>query len=144
MERNESQGPMGGVTAHLTISGGKAADAIDFYKLAFRAEEAMPPHMADDGKRIMHAHLLLNGGHLMLNDEFPEYGDGSAEGSPAGFTLHLQAADPDPLWRQALAAGATEIMPLDDQFWGDRYGQVRDPFGVRWSIGGPSKSQESS
>ena len=62
MEPNPDQGPTGGVTPHLTITGGRAAEAIAFYKSAFGAEEAMPPHMADDGKRIMHAHLRLNGG----------------------------------------------------------------------------------
>ena len=135
MERNEDQGPAGGVTAHLTIRGGKAADAIEFYKKAFGAETAMDPFMAEDGKRIMHAHLLLNGGHLMLNDDFPEYGQ--AEKEPGGLTLHLQVKDADAAWSKAIEAGATETMPLADQFWGDRYGQLTDPFGFRWSIGAP-------
>ena len=66
----------GGVIAHLTIRDGKAADAIRFLQARRSAPtEAMEPHMADDGKRIMHAHLMINGGHLMLNDDFPEYGD---------------------------------------------------------------------
>jgi len=132
---HEEQGPAGGVTAHLTILDGRAAEAVDFYKRAFGAESAMDPHMAEDGKRIMHAHLLINGGHLMLNDDFPEYMGGEKE--PGGFTLHLQVTDADAAWNRAIQAGATEIMPLGDQFWGDRYGQVRDPFGFRWSIGAP-------
>ena len=127
----------GGVVAHLTIRDGRAADAIAFYKQAFGASEAMQPHMADDGKRIMHAHLLINGGHLMLNDDFPEYGE--AAGPPASVTLHLQVADADASWNRAIAAGAVERFPLADQFWGDRYGQVEDPFGFRWSIGAPVK-----
>ncbi|HET9356339.1 MAG TPA: VOC family protein [Sphingomicrobium sp.] len=127
----------GGIVAHLTIRDGKAADAIAFYKQAFGATEAMAPHMADDGKRIMHAHLLINGGHLMLNDDFPEYGE--AAGQPASVTLHLQVADADASWNRAIAAGAVERFPLADQFWGDRYGQVEDPFGFRWSIGAPVK-----
>ncbi len=135
MERAE-QGPAGGVTAHLTIRDGKAADAIAFYKHAFGATEAVPPHLADDGKRIMHAHLGINGGHLMLNDDFPEYG--SAASAPGSVTLHLQVKDADAAWDRALDAGATEKMPLADQFWGDRYGQVTDPFGFTWSIGAPS------
>jgi len=134
---DEAQGPMGGVTAHLTILDRRAAEAIDFYTRAFGAESAMDPFMEEDGERIMHAHLLINSGHLMLNDDFPEYGMG--ETAPGGFTLHLQVADADAAWARAIEAGATEVMPLADQFWGDRYGQVRDPFGVRWSIGAPVK-----
>ena len=135
MEPNANQGPAGGVTAHLTIRSGKAAEAIDFYKRAFGAEEGHPPHMADDGRRIMHVHLLINGGHLMLNDDFPEYG--GAATPPGSLTLFLQVQDADSVWDRALEAGATETMPLADQFWGDRYGQVTDPFGFTWSIGAP-------
>jgi PhnB protein len=134
---NEAQGPAGGVTAHLTILNKRAKEAIDFYQRAFGAEKAMEPFLAEDGERIMHAHLLINGGHLMLNDDFPEYG--MAEKEPGGFTLHLQVTDADAAWKRAIEAGATEVMPLGDQFWGDRYGQVRDPFGFRWSIGAPIK-----
>jgi PhnB protein len=98
----------------------------------------MNPHLAEDGKRIMHAHLLINGGHLMLNDDFPEYG--GAASPPGSLTLHLQVPDADAAWDRAIGAGATERMPIADQFWGDRYGQVTDPFGFTWSIGAPSKS----
>ena len=136
MERNEGQGPSGGVTPHLTIRDNRAAEAIDFYRKAFGAKPAMDPHMAEDGKRIMHAHLLLNGGHLMLNDDFPEYG--SAATPPGSLTLHLQVEDADGSWNRAIEAGARETMPLADQFWGDRYGQLEDPFGFRWSIGAPA------
>ena len=129
-----NQGPAGGITAHLTIRDNRAAEAIDFYSKAFGAEEQMR-HMADDGKRILHAHLKLNGGSLMLNDEFPEFGGASAE--PAGVTLHLQVTDADAAWKRALDAGAREHFPLADQFWGDRYGQIKDPFGFTWSIGAP-------
>ena len=126
---------VGGVVAHITIRDGKANEAIDFYKNAFDATSAMDPHMADDGKRIMHAHLLINGGHLMLNDDFPEYGQAAT--APGSLTLHLQVPDADEAWERALSAGAVEKFPLADQFWGDRYGQVEDPFGFRWSIGSP-------
>jgi len=139
MEQHE-QGPAGGVTAHLTIRDGKAADAIDFYRRAFGAEE-VGRHMADDGKRIMHAHLKLNGGSLMLNDDFPEYGHGAA-GQPASVTLHLQVPDADAAWEKAVAAGGEVRFPLADQFWGDRYGQIRDPFGFIWSIGAPVKQPQ--
>ena len=133
MDRNEDQGPAGGITAHLTIRDGKAMDAIDFYKAAFGAEAAMDPFMADDGKRIMHAHLAINGGSLMLNDDFPEHGGPATP--PGSTTLHLQVKDADAAWTRALEAGAIEKFPLADQFWGDRYGQVTDPYGFTWSIG---------
>jgi PhnB protein len=96
-------------------------------------------HLADDGKRLMHAHLKLNGGSLMLNDDFPEYRDGAAAPPPAGTTLHLHVRDADAAWDKAVAAGATVKFPLENQFWGDRYGQIEDPFGFTWSIGGPTK-----
>lgn len=137
MAGNPDQGPVGGVTPHLTIGDKRAKEAIDFYKRAFGAEEAMPPHMAQDGERIMHAHLRINGGSVMLNDDFPEYG--GAAGRPAAVTLHLQVDDADKWFARALDAGAAETMPLGDQFWGDRYGQVKDPFGHSWSIGAPIK-----
>jgi PhnB protein len=127
--------PASGITAHLTIRDNRAAEAIDFYSKAFGAEE-VGRHLADDGKRIMHAHLNLNGGSLMLNDDFPEFGLGAAS-APASVTLHLQVKDADAAWNRALGAGAKERFPLADQFWGDRYGQVTDPFGFAWSIGAP-------
>ncbi len=130
----ENQGPMDGVTAHLTIREGKGSEAVEFYKAAFGAEEQLR-HLADDGKRIMHSHLKINGGSVMLNDDFPEYTGGISV--PAGVTLHLQTDDADKWWDRAVAAGAAVRMPLDNQFWGDRYGQVVDPFGHTWSIGGP-------
>jgi len=132
----EDQGPTTGLTPHLTISDGRAAEAIDFYTRAFGATERlrMP---ADDGKRLMHAHLTINGASLMLNDDFPEYRGGQAEGAPAGLTLHLQVDDADRWFERAKQAGATEIMALQDMFWGDRYGQIKDPFGYRWSIATP-------
>ena len=139
MEQHE-QGPTGGITAHLNIRDGKAAEAIDFYAKAFGAEE-IGRHMADDGKRIMHAHLKLNGSSLMLNDDFPEFGHGQA-GAPAGITLHLQVPDADAAWNKATGAGAEVRFPMADQFWGDRYGQVKDPFGFTWSIGAPVKQAQ--
>ncbi len=135
MAGNPNQGPTDGITPHLTIRGGKAIEAIDFYGRAFGAETAMEPMKAEDGKRIMHAHLLLNGGHLLLNDDFPEYG--GAATPPGSSTLHLQVKDADAAWNRALEAGAVEKFPLADQFWGDRYGQVTDPYGFTWSIGAP-------
>jgi PhnB protein len=140
MSANPDQGPSGGVTPHLTIKDRRGHDAVAFYKAAFGAMEAMPPHLAEDGERIMHAHLRINGGSVMLNDEFPEYGECGAGSTPGGVTLHLQVTDADEVWNRATQAGATPTMPLGDQFWGDRYGQLKDPFGHSWSIGAPVKA----
>jgi PhnB protein len=87
----------------------------------------------------MHASLRINGGILMMCDDFSDRIRCKSEtpealgGSPA--TFHLQVADADATWARALAAGAAVTMPLANQFWGDRYGQLRDPFGHKWSIG---------
>jgi PhnB protein len=130
-----NQGPTGGLTPHIQIGDKRAAEAIDFYKKAFGATEIrrMP---AEDGIRLMHAHLHINGASLMLHDEFPELVD-PAEADVAGgsgLTLHLQVDDADAWFDRAVMAGATASMPLQNMFWGDRYGQVTDPFGYRWSI----------
>ncbi|MCW4351722.1 VOC family protein [Hoyosella sp. YIM 151337] len=131
--------PMPPVAPHLIVKG--AAEAIDFYKAAFGAVELhrMP---SEDG-RLMHAAVTINGGLVMLMDDFPEYGDGKGStpealgGSPV--VLHLDVADVDAAWKRAVNAGATVIMELADQFWGDRYGQVRDPFGHVWSLASPAQ-----
>ena len=124
---------VGSVTPHLVCR--DASAAIAFYKTAFGAEEMMRMP-ADDGKRLMHAHLKVNGASLMLADDFPEY-NGKEAGVPEGVSLHLQVPDADAAWQRAIDAGASIKMELADQFWGDRYGQVEDPFGHRWSIGAP-------
>ena len=134
---DDNQGPTGGVAAHLTIHDGRGDEAVRFYEKAFGAKEEMR-HLADDGKRLMHAHLTINGGSLMLNDDFPEFREGGGDvPAPGGVTLNIQVPDADAVWGKALAAGATVKFPLEDQFWGDRYGQLEDPFGFTWSIGGP-------
>jgi len=142
VERNEQQGPAGGITPHLAIRDRRAAEAIDFYTRAFGARE-LHRVPTEDG-RIMHCHLEINGGALMLNDDFPEYRGGGEAPAPEGVTLHLQVPDVDAFWQQAVGAGATVTMALEDQFWGDRYGQVQDPFGHRWSIGAPVKAEQAA
>lgn len=129
---------LAGIIPHLTIRDRRADEAIRFYADAFGARE-ISRVPSDDG-RLMHAHLEINGGSLMLNDDFPEYGDGQPAPLPSGSTLHLQVKDADAAWTRALNAGASVVMPLEDQFWGDRYGQIRDPFGHRWSIGAPTQA----
>lgn len=133
MERHE-QGPNGGVTPHITIRDRRAGEAIDWYKQAFAAEE-LARQQTEDG-RLMHAHLRINGGSLMLHDDFPEHMGGPSP-PPASLVLHLDVADADAAWKRALDAGADVRFELADQFWGDRYGQITDPFGFNWGIGAP-------
>lgn len=136
MTDTQAQGPTAGLTPHLTIRDGRGTEAIDFYVAAFEAKEAMRIP-ADDGKRLMHAHLTINHGALMLADDFPEYRGGTPAGAPAGVTLHLQVDDADAWFERAVASGGDVRMPLADMFWGDRYGQLADPFGHVWAIAAP-------
>jgi PhnB protein len=138
-EDHNAQGPTTGVAPHLTIPSRGGQAAIEFYTKAFGAEELIR-HMAEDGERLMHAHLRINGGSVLLNDEFPEYG-GEQDIVPKGMTIHLQVDDADEWWNRAMLAGAVPVFPLADQFWGDRYGQLKDPFGHSWSIGSPIKAK---
>lgn len=122
---------MHSVTPHLVCEG--AADALAFYAQAFGAVE-MGRMEGPDGK-IMHAQMRIGDSHIMLADDFPDYGSRgprALQGTPV--VIHLYVPDADATWNQALAAGAQPVMPLADMFWGDRYGQVVDPFGHRWSI----------
>jgi len=129
-----------GLVPHLVVDG--AAAAIDFYKKAFGAEELMRmPH--DDGKRLMHAHLMIGESHLMLADDFPEYCGGKPHSPKAlGATpvvIHQTVANCDAAIKRCTDAGAKATMPAQDMFWGDRYGQVTDPFGHVWSFSTPLK-----
>ena len=133
MSESNSAIPVG-VYPYLSVTGG--ADAIAFYAKAFGATEEFR-NMADDGKRILHARIRVNGQAILLSDDFPEYRGGGAAPAPAGVTIHLEVDDADAWWDRAVKAGATIQMPLADQFWGDRYGQLKDPFGHAWSIGAP-------
>lgn len=117
---------------HLTVAG--ASKAIAFYERAFGARPGYVRKTSDE--RVMHADLVLpSGGVFFLNDDFPEHGGSRAPGSaPSPVTIHLDVSDVDAVWSQALVAGASVEMPLADQFWGARYGVLRDPFGHRWSL----------
>ena len=119
------------VTPHLVCAG--AAKAIEFYRQAFGAVETMRLP-GQDGK-LIHAAIEINGGVVMLTDEAPEWGSMSPlslKGSPV--TIHLTIDDVDAFVARAVKAGATLKMPVADMFWGDRYGQVTDPFGHNWSV----------
>ena len=122
------------VTAHLTVR--NAAEMIEFYKKAFGAVEKGGRAPGPDGKTIMHAMLQIGDSLIFLNDEFPDMGAVSPLATKStAVTLHLYVEDSDKQFQQALAAGAEVVMPLADQFWGDRYGIVKDPSGHQWSIG---------
>ena len=123
---------MHSLTPHLICAG--AADAITFYTKAFNAVEVS--RLPGPKGKLMHAMLRVGNSALMLTDEFPEwggFGPKSLEGSPV--TVHLYVENADAAVEQAVAAGAKITMPLQDMFWGDRYAQLEDPFGHRWSIG---------
>ena len=125
---------MHSVTPHLVCAG--AAKAIEFYKEAFGAvEQARLP--GPDG-RLMHAAIRIGDSTVMLVDEMPEWGalgPKSLKGSPV--TIHLYVDDADAFVARAVKAGAKLTMPVADQFWGDRYGKIEDPFGHHWSVAHP-------
>jgi uncharacterized glyoxalase superfamily protein PhnB len=119
------------VIPHLTVR--DTAKAIEFYKKVFGATE-MSRHPTPDGK-IMHASIKIGDGCLFLNDEFKEMGCIAPEslgGSPVYLMIYVP--DVDATFKRALDAGATVKMPVSDQFWGDRYGLLTDPFGHLWEI----------
>ena len=127
---NDRQG-MRSITPHLICAG--AADAIEFYKKAFGAQETM--RLPGPDGRLMHAAVRIGDSMVMLVDEMPEWGalgPKALKGSPV--TIHLMVDNVDEVYARAIAAGASAKMPVADMFWGDRYGQVVDPFGHVWSI----------
>lgn len=119
------------VTPHLVCAG--AAEAIEFYKKAFGAVES--GRMPGPPGKLIHAQIRIGDSALMLVDEFPDwgcFGPKSLKGSPV--TIHLYVDDADATFERAVAAGAKITMPLEDMFWGDRYGKLEDPFGHQWSV----------
>jgi len=119
------------VTPHLVIK--DAAGAIEFYKKAFGAE--VIARMDSPQKTVMHAEIQIGDSRIMLGEEWPDFGvkgPNSIGGTPV--TIHLYVADVDAAFDRAVKAGATPTMPVDDQFWGDRYGKLTDPYGHQWSI----------
>lgn len=124
------------VTPHLVCAG--ASNAIEFYKRAFGASE-MIRLPGPDGK-IVHACVSINGSSVMLVDEFPAMGGTSPKtlkGTPV--SIHLIVDDVDAFVERAVRAGAKVIVPVADQFWGDRYGAIEDPFGHHWSVATPKR-----
>ena len=119
------------LTPHLVCAG--AAAAIDFYVKAFNAVELA--RLPGPNGKLMHAMVKIGDSPLMLFDEVPEWGSRSPQtlkGTPV--IIHMYVQDVDAAIAQAVAAGATVTMPATDMFWGDRYGQITDPFGHQWSL----------
>lgn len=122
---------MRSLTPHLVCA--DAIQAIEFYKQAFGATE-VTKMLAPNGQ-LVHAGLRIGDSMLMLAEECPQWGSlgpKSLNGSPV--VIHLMVPDVDATVAQAVVAGATVTMPVADMFWGDRYGQLLDPFGHRWSV----------
>jgi PhnB protein len=120
------------LTPFLTIR--DAARAIEFYQEAFGAELRGGVAKGPDGK-VMHAELMFGDSIIMISDEFPAYGALSPQsvgGSSSGLHIYLDGVDA--AFDRAVKAGAKVDMPVMDQFWGDRYGKLTDPFGHKWSI----------
>lgn len=138
MDRVDAPRPLTGITPYLSIASRGGQAAVEFYGRAFGALEVRR-QLADDGERLIHSHLHINGGSVMLSDEFPEYGM-DVDVVPRSVTIHLSVDDADEWWARAITAGCVPLQPLTDQFWGDRYGQLKDPFGHCWSIGAPIKA----
>ena len=133
MEQIKQGVPEGYHTITPAIIVGNAAKAIEFYQRAFGAKEIsrMP---SPDGK-IMHAELKFGDSIVFLSDEFPDMGARSPESlGGTSSSLHMHVQDVDAVFAQAVKAGATVVMPVADMFWGDRYGNVKDPFGHTWGI----------
>jgi PhnB protein len=119
------------VTPYLAVDG--AAEAIEFYKKAFGASEVM--RMPAPGGKVGHGEIEIGGSRIMVSDEYPDMGFRGPKaygGTPV--TLHLYVADVDAMARQAVAAGAKELRPVKDQFYGDRSGTFEDPYGHVWHI----------
>jgi len=119
------------VTPYLSVVGGIAA--LEFYRKAFGARELMR-RVTPDGK-LIHGRIRIGDSIVLLSDVFPD----SRTAGPASIgtttvTLHIYTKDVDALWDRAVAAGAKVAMPLETQYWGERYGQLVDPFGHRWSL----------
>ena len=119
------------ITPHLNVR--DATQALNFYKRAFGAVETV--RMPGPGGKILHAAIRIGDSHLFLADEMPEWGSRSPQtigGTATAICLYVD--DADAVFNQAVSAGAKVVMPLADQFWGDRYGKLADPFGHEWAV----------
>ena len=123
------------LTPYLTVHDANAA--MDWYKKAFGAKETY--RMPGPDGRLLHASLKIGDSELYMSDTFPQGDTTDPRQATPTVTLHLWTRHVDKLWKGAVDNGATVTMPLDDQFWGDRYGKLRDPYGHSWSLAWKSK-----
>jgi PhnB protein len=109
-----------------------AARAIEFYKSVFGATEVM--RMPGPEGKIMHAELKIGDSIIFINDEFPGMAEAPAPGVTPSLFMFLYTEDVDSVYNRAVSMGSVVVMPLENMFWGDRYGKVTDPFGHQWGI----------
>jgi uncharacterized glyoxalase superfamily protein PhnB len=121
--------PKGTIVSYMQLS--DAAAASEFYQKAFAAQE-VTRMLHPDGKRVIHCHLYLNEGSIMLNDAFPD--QGMPLEAPQAFTLTLMVDGIDAWFKRAVDAGCTVVTPVATMFWGDRFAALKDPFGVSWAM----------
>jgi PhnB protein len=119
------------ITPHLVVS--DAAKAIEFYKKTFGAQ-VMEQMMMPDSKSVMHAQLKIGNSMLMLGGECPPMALSPKSRGGTSTTMHLYVENADAAFDRAVKSGCTVRVPMSDMFWGDRYGQVEDPFGHQWSL----------
>ncbi|WP_421724483.1 VOC family protein [Bauldia sp.] len=131
---------MNGVIPYLGIE--RAGEAIAFYEKAFGAIR-LGDVMRDEQGQIMNASLAINDGVFMLMDYMTDLGDPPAK-TGQNFTLTLVVDDGDMWWSRAVDAGCEVTMPFEKQFWGDRYGRLRDPFGLDWAVDEPSAENRAA
>jgi PhnB protein len=120
------------VTPYLAVR--DAVAAVEFYRKAFGAELVMRLTMRDG--KYAHAEIRVGDSHIMMAEENPEWGNTSPQslgGSPVSFMIYVP--DADAAFARAIAAGCTQVRPVEDQFYGDRTGTLKDPFGFQWSLG---------
>ena len=125
---------LGGLCPYISVDG--ALKAADFYAEAFGARTLHKVEPDEQG-RTMHVHVYINGSSLMIADFYPDYGHAYEKPQAFVLQLHLANDDIDAWWKRAVDAGCEIVMPLQVMFWGDRWGQVRDPFGVLWAMNAP-------
>lgn len=119
------------LTPHIVVT--DAAQAIDFYKKAFGAQE-VTRMSTPDGKAIMHAQMKVGNSTLMMGGEFPPHCLSPKSRGGSSVTLHFYVENADAAFERAVKAGCNVRMPIADMFWGDRYGVVEDPFGHVWAL----------
>ena len=125
---------MKGVIPYLNVDG--ASEVSAFYQRAFGAKELMRMP-AEDGKRLLHCRLEINDGVLMMSDTFTEHGPPFQPSE--SFTMQLVVDDIDAWWKRDIDAGCTAVAAPQVMFWGDKYGQLTDPFGIHWAMNQPGQ-----